>query len=124
VRKRNAGRAWWGDLRIEPRGGRVTIDALVPANSPAHAAGLDRDDELRQMDGSRIRSAEDVSAVVGRHRPGDRVVVMYVDRTGREKTTSVMLGEDPHVEVVPIESSGGSLTSAERSFREKWLSAR
>ena len=47
--------------------------------------------------------AEDVVAAVQRHQPGDRIAVAYVDRTGVEKTTTVTLAADPHLEVRPIE---------------------
>jgi hypothetical protein len=49
---------------------------------------------------------------------------VYVDRGGVEKTTIVSLAEDPHLEVVPIERTGGNLTQAQRTFRDRWLAAR
>ena len=58
------------------------------------------------MDGVRVRSAEDVVAALQRHQPGDRMRVTYVDRTGVEKTTTVTLAADPHLEVVPVEATG------------------
>jgi predicted metalloprotease with PDZ domain len=122
--KRSAGRAWWGDMRIESRYDRVFIDELVPPASPAYAAGLEQDDEIRQIDGVKTRSANDVAAIVQRHKPGDQVRVVYVDRGGVEKTTIVSLAEDPHLEVVPIERTGGNLTQAQRTFRDRWLAAR
>ena len=124
VRRRHTGRAWWGDVRIEPRGGGLHIAALVPANSPAYAAGLEQDDEIRQMDGIRIRSADEVPAILQRHQPADRIRVVYVDRTDVEKTTTVTLIDDPHLEVVPIEMSGGTLTPAQQTFRNRWLAGR
>ena len=93
----------------------------VPANAPAYAAGIDQDDTLLQIAGERVTSAETVSAVLGRHRPGDRVTIAYLDRTGESKTATVVLAENPHVDVVPIESTGGSLTAAQRAFRDRWL---
>ena len=71
-----------------------------------------------------VRSAEDVVAIVQRHRPGDRLRVTYVDRTGVEKTTTVTLAADPHLEVVPIEATGAAMTPAQRAFRERWLAGR
>jgi hypothetical protein len=62
-----------------------------------------------------------VSAVLGRHRPGDRVTIVYFDRSGASKTGTVVLAENPHVDVVPIETTGASLTSAQRAFRDRWL---
>ncbi len=121
VRKRNAGRAWWGDVRMEPRSGRVYITALVVANSPAYAAGLEQGDELRQIDGTRIEVASDASTIVRRHKAGDRLRVTYVDHAGVEKMTTVALVDDPHLEIVPLENAGGGLALAERTFRDHWL---
>ena len=121
LRKRDAGRAWWGDVRLESRNATVRVAALVAANSPAYTAGLEQDDELRLMDGERMRSAGDVDAVLRRHKPGDRVQITFVDRTGVPKTAAVTLAEDPHLDVVPIEYAGGALTSAQRVFRDRWL---
>ncbi len=105
VRPRSPGRPWWGDFRLERRGGGLMIASLVTFASPAYAAGLDQDDELRQVADSNVRSAEDVFAIVQRYRPGDRLRVTYVDRTGVEKTTTVTLAADPHLDVVPVVES-------------------
>ena len=124
LRKRNAGAAWWGDVRLELRGSAAHISALVPANSPAYAAGLEQDDEVQQADGTKIAAVLDLQAVMRRHKPGDRVDVVYVDRTGTAKTTSVTLAEDPHQDVVAVEASGGALTPQQQAFRAAWLGAK
>jgi predicted metalloprotease with PDZ domain len=124
VRPRSPGRPWWGDFRLEPKGAGLAIASLVAAASPAYAAGLDQDDELRQVDDDRVRSPEEVAAVVQRHRPGDRLRVRYLDRTGVEKTTAVTLVADPHLEVVPVEATGAAMTPAQRAFREHWLAGK
>ena len=119
VRKRNAGRAWLGDLRLESRGG-ARVGSLVEPTWPIYAAGLDQDDELRQIEGQRINGDADVAAVLHRHKPGDTVSIVFVDRTGLAKTATVTLAEDPHIEVVPAESAG-ALSPAQRAFRDRWL---
>ena len=124
VRKRSAGRAWWGDVKVELRGGRVVVAGLVPFDAPAHKAGLEQDDELRSIDGARLRSPDDVASTLQRARPGDVWQVVYVDRGGVEKRTSLTLMEDPHLEVRPVETAGGSLTPAQRAFRDRWLAPR
>ena len=120
LRKRQAGRAWWGDLQIETRNGSTHVAALVPHNSPAYNAGLEQDDELRDIDGGRVGSSDDVDAVLRRHKPGDRIQVTFVDRTGTPKTAGVTLAEDPHLDVVPVESAGGRLPPPQKLFREGW----
>ena len=119
--RRDAGRAWWGDVQIDTRANSAHVAAVVPSNAPAYAAGFDEDDTLVQIAGQRVTSAEDVIAVLARHRPGDRVTIAYIDRTGASKTAAVVLAENPHVDVVPIEATGASLTPAQRAFRDSWL---
>ena len=120
VRKSNAGRAWWGDVRLDQRNG-VRVAATPLANTPAYKAGLDLDDEVRQLDGVRVTSSDAVLAVIRRHKPGDKVSVEFVDRSGATRTATMVLAEDPSLELVPIESTGGQLTSAQRAFRKSWL---
>jgi len=124
VRKRNAGLAWWGDLQFETRNGATHIAALVAPTAPAYAAGLDQDDEIRQADGERIASIDALNAIIRRHKPGDRLDVVYADRSAVVRKTSVTLVEDPHQEVVPVETAGGRLTPEQKAFRDGWLGAR
>jgi len=124
VRKPNAGRAWWGDIRLEARNGAVVVSTLVAPTAPAYASGLEQDDEVRQIDGEKIGSAEAASASIQRHKPGDRVEIVFVDRSGAAKSATVTLAEDPHQEVVPVESSGGTLSAAQQAFRASWLGPR
>jgi predicted metalloprotease with PDZ domain len=119
VRKRNAGRAWLGDLRLDASGGASRVAALVAPTWPIYSAGVDRDDELQQIDGQRIASEGDLASVLQRHKPGDKVSVVYVDRTRVPKTASITLAEDPHVEVVVANP-----TAAQRDFRNRWLGAK
>ena len=123
VRKRFPGAAWMGNIRLESRNGSRVADLIVPG-SPAYGAGLERDDELRQIDGRSVRSDDDVAAVLQRHHPGDSIAVIFADRTGLARTAAVTLVENPALEVVPVESTGGTLTAAERSLRQSWLTSR
>lgn len=118
LRKRNPGRAWLGDLFDQRNPGRVA--SLVLPTWPVYAAGLEQDDDVREMDRQPIRSPDDVDAVMERHKPGDRVDLVFVDRTGAKKTASVTLAEDPRLEVVPAERDS-TLTAAQKTFRDRWL---
>ena len=121
LRRRNPGRAWWGDVRLEMKSGATYVSALVPPTAPAYASGLEQDDELRQMDGEKVTSADTVNRVLQRHKPGDRIEVVFADRAGAVRTATITLAEDPHLEVVAIESAGGTLTAAQQTFRTGWL---
>jgi predicted metalloprotease with PDZ domain len=119
VRKRNAGRAWLGDMRLELRNG-ARVSTLVAPTWPVYAAGLDQDDELQQVDGQKISGDADIATVMQRHKPGDTIPIVFVDRTGVATTSDVKLGEDPHIEVV----DAGALSPAQRAFRDRWLKSR
>ena len=106
-----------------PRTDGARITAEVPANSPAYAAGIDEGDAITQVAGERTGSAEDVNAAISRRRPGDRVSITYIDRAGVPRTANVTLVENPHLEIVAVEAAGGSLTQAQRTFRERWLNS-
>jgi predicted metalloprotease with PDZ domain len=118
VRKRHPGRAWLGDVRLATRNG-VRISTLVAPGWPAYTAGLEQDDELHEIAGQRVNGDSDLTAVLGRHKPGDRVSVVFKDRTGRSKTVTVVLADDPHLDVVPVEAP----TAEQKSFRDRWLSS-
>lgn len=122
LRKRNAGQAWLGDLRLESRDG-TRVSTLVAPTWPIYVAGIDQDDELQQVDGQKIAAAGDIATVMQRHKPGDTVPVVFVDRTGVAKTATITLIEDPHTDVVPVEVSG-TLSAGQKAFRERWLGAK
>jgi predicted metalloprotease with PDZ domain len=121
MRKRNPGRAWLGDLHLTSRDG-LRVAALVPPTWPIYATGLDEDDALQQIDGQKIAGAADIATVMQRHKPGDTVPIVFVDRTGVAKKASVTLVEDPSTEVVPVDA--GALTAAQKAFRDRWLGAK
>jgi len=121
VRKQHAGRAWLGDLRLESRGG-IRVASLVAPTWPVYAAGLDEGDEVQQIDGQRITSESDVMSALQRHKPGDTVPVVFVDRRRAARSASVTLAEDPHADVVAVEP--GALTAAQKDFRARWLGAK
>jgi predicted metalloprotease with PDZ domain len=124
LRKRHPAGAWLGDLQLEPRSGGARVVTLVGPNWPVYRTGLDQDDEVRRLGGQRIESADDLETALRRHRPGDRVELVFADRTGAVKTAGMTLADDPRLEVVAVESTGGSLTPAQRTFRDRWLEAR
>jgi len=120
MRRLNPGRAWWGDPRLETRTGLLLVDT-PRADSPAYLSGLDSGDELRTVDGSKVTISDDVTTIVRRHKPGDKIAVQYVDRSGSPRTTTMTLLEDPRFEVVPVENTGRSATPAQTAFRNAWL---
>ena len=120
LRKINPGQAWWGNPRLDFRGGLTLVEA-PPANTPAYNAGLDRDDQVRSLDGVNLTRPDDVTTVLRRHKPGDTIDVEYVDRTGTPKTSKVVLVEDPSFSVLTVESAGQSPSASQLAFRAAWL---
>src|SRR5262245_9262376 len=116
LRKRDAGRAWLGNPHLQSREG-TRVMGLVAPNWPLYAAGVEQDDEVRELDGQRIFTDSDITGVLGRHKPGDRISITFVDRTRRAKTATITLAENPALEVVPAESP----TAAQKAFRDAWL---
>ena len=123
LRKRSPGRAWLGDVRFETRDGTIRIASLVAPTWPLYAAGIDQDDQLQTLDGQKISADGDLAAVLARHKPGDAVSIVFVDRTGGTKSATIRLAEDPNVEVA-IAESAGALTPAAQAFRDRWLKSR
>ncbi len=120
VRKRDAGQAWLGNVRLEFDETGAKLTAAAPFGSPIFRAGLGQDDVLVSIDGEMVRSRSSLDSVLESKQPGDNVRVTFL-RRGREVSGSLGLEEDPRVEIVAVESTGTRLSDAERAFREAWL---
>ena len=79
---------------------------------------------MQQVDGTRSDRATSWARSSPGTRPGDRVSITFVDRTGAATKAALTFAADPAVDVVPAEAAGGSLTPAQRSFRDGWLNPR
>jgi predicted metalloprotease with PDZ domain len=141
LRKTNAGAAWVGVL--DPRGaggggrGRrggqpasgasaassVRIPGLVAWGTPAFNAGLEEGDVITGADGRSISALDEWQAALRAHKPGDQMTVQFTRRGNAQKTT-VTVGEDPTVDVVTLESTGGTLTADQKTMREAWLASK
>ena len=107
-----------------PAGGSaLRVSGLVPWESPLYKAGVAQDDQLVSLDGTALTSMANYDEALARHKPGDRVPLRFVRRSGETVNATLMLDEDPRIEVVPIEKTGGTLTDDQKRFRESWLSS-
>jgi predicted metalloprotease with PDZ domain len=118
----NPGRAWAGALTLQDDSAGVRITADVPYDSPAYQAGLERDDVLVSVGGTRATRAADVEKMIVARKPGEPLPVVY-ERRGARTSTALQLVGDPRLEIVPMEDAGQQLTDAQRRFRESWLSS-
>ena len=121
LRKRAPGRAWLGTLRFSPRVSSLRLIEAPLANTPAHAGGLDVEDEIQALDGERVSSSASIDTILERHRPGDTIEVRFNDRSGTARTSMVTLAENPELELVPVESAAGRPTPAQAALRRSWL---
>lgn len=121
LRKANPGKAFTGFGRLNAVNGKVILPQTL-IGSPAYVAGLDVDDVLLTIDGKDINAVAAVDAIIDAHRPGDTISITYLYR-GEQKTTTLTLTENPTLEVVTIENTGGTLTPAMQTFRDSWLNS-
>jgi predicted metalloprotease with PDZ domain len=122
LRKRNPGAAWIG-LESRSVDSNGTINTLLSWGSPAFDAGLDQGDTIVDVDGKPM-SVGILQAVLKTHKPGDRVSITFKRRGGAAGTASVVVKEDPALEAVSIETTGGTLTAEQKAFREAWLGSK
>ncbi|WP_051342044.1 S1C family serine protease [Pseudonocardia spinosispora] len=70
--------------------------ASVIGNSPAGKAGLSRGDVIVSFDGTRVDSANTLTSLVGQHRPGDQIQLIWQDHTsGQQQQATVSLAQGP-----------------------------
>ena len=141
LRKRNPGGAWVGLLDQSfvgggGRGGRratgvasnasepgVRVPGLVNWGTPAYRAGVEEGDVITAADGKAIATVDDWQAAIRAHKPGDAVPIEF-NRHGAAIKASMTLEEDPTMEVVTLESTGGTLSPDQKTMRDAWLGSR
>lgn len=121
MRKRQAGRPWLGDARLQVGAGGAQVMSLVPFGSPLYEAGIAQDDFIVSLAGVTITQPTHVDEVLARQQPGASVPVVFVRRGGERVNGTITLTEDPRVEIVTLEQTGATPTDAQRRFREAWL---
>jgi predicted metalloprotease with PDZ domain len=123
MRKQVQGRPFVGRVPLSPSGSALKVGSLVPWESALYKAGVAQDDQLIELDGTSLTSMGAWDATLGRHKPGDKLPLKFVRRSGETVNTTITLDEDPRIEVVPVEKTGGTLTEDQKRFREAWLSS-
>jgi predicted metalloprotease with PDZ domain len=123
VRKRSPGTAWLGDANLEASAGGARVASLVPFDCPLYKAGVAQDDLVVSLDGVDLGRATTVEQILARHKPGATLPIRFVRRGGEKVEKTIALEEDPRIEIVPIEATGGSPSAEQKRFREGWLGA-
>ena len=122
LRPARPGMGWIGDFTTEMAGDTLRVTTLVPFNTPAYAAGLDQDDLIVSVNGQ--KPAGPLVQTVRALKPGDALKLVIRARDGKERTVDLKAAVDPHFQLVPIESAGGTPTAAQQAFRQSWLGVR
>jgi len=122
MRKRNAGRAFAGQVNLQGGGSGLRVAGLVPWESALYKAGVAQDDQLLML-GTTALGATSWDDAIATHKPGEAVALRYVRRSGETVNGTITFDEDPRVEVVPIEKTGATLTPEQQHFRSSWLNS-
>jgi predicted metalloprotease with PDZ domain len=134
LQKARPGKAWAGPLSANARRGRVgqsrtsgseglPILTSTVTGTPVYKAGLDAGDVILKADGKDIKDEQAFNDIVSGKNIADKIIVSYKNRTGFHETT-IVLEEDPTLEVVTYEKAGKTLTADQQTFRNNWLSSK
>ncbi|MCB1021108.1 MAG: M61 family metallopeptidase [Bryobacterales bacterium] len=118
LRRKHAGAAWLGKAELEAEGKAMTLAANTLIGNPLYEAGLDRGDRIVRVGRFEIQSEDDWKNALERHRPGDKVAIVF-RRRGVEREADITFVEDPTLEVAAMDAD--RLTDAQKAFREAWL---
>ena len=121
MRKRDASAAFVGQVNLQAGGSSLRVNGLVPWESPLYKAGVAQDDQLVALDGNALTSMAIYEQTLAKLKPGARVPLRFVRRSGEIVNATLELAEDPRIVVVPIERNGGTLSDEQKRFRDSWL---
>jgi len=121
LRPLNPGMGYAGGLQLTTGSDGVRVATEVPFDSPAFAAGLEREDRMLSIGGAAVTTESTVREAIARRKPGDEVPIVFERRAGERVTARLKLVADPRVEIVTVEETGKTLTAAQRTFRRAWL---
>lgn len=121
LRKTSPNKAYTGFGRVAFENGKAILPQTA-MGSPAYQAGLDVGQILLTINGAEIKDQESLNKAIETRQPGDVITITY-SYAGNEKTTKLTLTENPALELVAIEKTGGSLTPEMQHFRDSWLNS-
>jgi predicted metalloprotease with PDZ domain len=122
LRKRHPGQPSLGATTLQPTGDALRLASQPPIGSPLYLAGLGEDDQIASVNGKTVVGFDTLEKAIARLSPGATVTVRFARRgEPREQSTTVTLVEDPALDLVPIEKTGGTLTESAQRIRRVWL---
>ena len=102
----------------------MKVSGQVPFESPLYKAGVSQDDQIVNLGGVDLASQGALDGVLAQHKPGDAVPIRFARRSGETVNATLTFDEDLRIEIVPVEKTGGTLTAAQKAFRDDWLNAK
>jgi len=105
-------------LEFENNTAKITSNTLI--GSPLYKTGLDRGDVIIKIGNNVLHDVTYLQAFLADHKPGDTVTIEYTSR-GHIYHKNIILAEDPHLELIPYEDLGKSLTNSQKELRNGWL---
>ena len=121
LRRRAPGQTWLGDVQFEYGTNGAQLQSAAPFGSPLYDAGIDRGDVLQSINGDPITSSERLDRALADHAPGDAARVVFLRRGASDAlSATLVLAEDPHVEIAVASAAD----DAARAFRASWLESR
>jgi len=120
LKPRNATGAWAGPARLQVADTTVRLGGATVPNTPLYIAGLDGGDEIVRLGDTVIDSQANWDDALKALKPGDTVAITFIQR-GAERTAQLTLAADPSVELVRVETTGGTATPQQLAFRTAWL---
>lgn len=72
----------------------AVVRQVLP-DTPARAVGLMSGDLITAVDGMPVRAAADLSTIMDQHRPGDTIVLTWIDRAGNPRSAPLVVAKGP-----------------------------
>jgi predicted metalloprotease with PDZ domain len=119
VRKRSPGTAWTG-LQMD-REDVTKVGGLVAFGTPAFSAGIEQGDVITSIGGTAFTN---LAAALKDRKPGDQAEIQFRRPSGEVATSTITFAEDPSMHAGTIESTGGTLTAAQKAFRDAWVGSK
>lgn len=118
------GSAWIGAATLTPSPGGLVVSDATLIGQPLYGAGIERGDTILTLGGRSIKSSLEVDSIVASHRPGQSLEVTLHSRGGVPVTATLVLAENPGMELVSAESAGAAVTPGALENRRRWLASR
>jgi len=132
LRAASPNRGWAGNVQVQAVSGGLLVGmggggrggatkTPVAFNAPLYKAGVDFGDIISTINGE--PATQDSWAALSTKTAGTQVKLGITRRGGLSATGTLVLEADPAVSIVDL-AAGGTLTDAQKSFRDAWLGSR